>query len=140
MPRYQRLAERGDTLNDEAWQQVAVPAGYVLAYDGDWRDQVFVVSDGTAAVVVDGRAERLLGPGTVLGAEPPLAPPAPGTMVMAATPARFLVCDRRTFAALATPRPAPSGDSSTRPPGRRPADRLTDPRAAASTGVGLRRG
>ena len=118
-------SQRTDQRMAALGSAVAVPAGYVLVYDGDLRDEVFVVADGTAAVVVDGRAERLLGPGAVIGAPPPLAPPAIGTMIVAATPTRFFVCDRKAFAALATGQSDFSGDSSTRPPGRRQAGRLT---------------
>jgi CRP-like cAMP-binding protein len=111
--------ERAAALADE----MAVPAGYVLVYDGDWRDEVFVVSEGTAAVIVDGHAERSLGPGSVIGAEPPLGPPTPRTTVVAATPTRFFIFDRKGFATLDISSHR-AGEGLTRPPGRRQAGRL----------------
>ena len=102
-----------------------MPAGYVLVYEGDWRDEVFVICDGTAAVIVDGHAQLLLGPGSVIGAVPPLAPPTRAARVVAATPTRFFVFERNAFAELGMHQPHFNGNGSTRPPGRRQADRPT---------------
>lgn len=89
------------TLADE----VAVPAGYIIVYDGDWGDEVFVVADGTAAVIVDGRAELTLGVGALVGALAPLAPPSPWTTVVASSAMRFFVFDRDGFAGLVADHP-----------------------------------
>jgi CRP-like cAMP-binding protein len=80
--------------------EASVRAGCVLVDDGDWGDEVIVVCDGRATVIVDGRAEGSLGPGAVIGAAPPLGPPAPSTTIVAVTPMRFFLFERTTFAAL----------------------------------------
>jgi CRP-like cAMP-binding protein len=85
--------------------EVAVPAGYVMIYEGEWGDEVFVVADGTAAVIADGRAETTLGVGAVVGATAPLGPPARWTTVVASSPMRFFVFDRDGYAELAAHHP-----------------------------------
>jgi CRP-like cAMP-binding protein len=87
-------------------EEVAVPTGYILVYDGDWGEEVFVVVDGTAKVIVDGRCEVTLGPGAIVGA----GALAPGVTVVAASPMRFFVFDREGFASLA-PTDPPKTDS-----------------------------
>jgi hypothetical protein len=82
------------------------------------------VFEGAAAVIVDGHAERTLGPGSVIGAEPPLGPPTRRITVIAATPMRFLIFDRTSFGALNLHSDR-GGEGPTRPPGRRQAGRLT---------------
>ena len=99
-------------LSDEALEsavlladEVAVPAGYVLVYEGDWGDEVFVIAEGTAAVVVDGEGLAQLGPGAMIGAAPPLQPPAPTATVVATSAMRFFVFDGAGFSALAREHP-----------------------------------
>jgi CRP-like cAMP-binding protein len=86
--------------------EVAVPAGYVLVYEGDWGDEVFVIADGTAAVVVDGDGVNDLGPGAMIGSVPPLRPPAAGATVIATSSMRFFVFDGHGFASLVHDHPS----------------------------------
>jgi CRP-like cAMP-binding protein len=89
--------ERVAALADE----VAVPSGYLLVYSGQWRDEVYVIADGKAAVIVDGRAELTLGPGSVIGSATLPGPVTPRTAVVACTPLRFFVLERRAFDSVA---------------------------------------
>jgi CRP/FNR family transcriptional regulator len=77
--------------------EIAVPAGYVLVYEGDWGNEVFVVADGEARVTAGGRTLAVLGASAVIG-ELPLFNPSPRTAtVTASTPMRFFVFDSDSF-------------------------------------------
>jgi CRP-like cAMP-binding protein len=86
--------------------EVAVPAGYVLVYEGDWGDEVFVIADGTAAVMVNGSGVTDLGPGAMIGAVAPLRPLAAGATIIATSAMRFFVFDRDGFATLVHDHPS----------------------------------
>ncbi len=86
--------------------EVAAPTGYVLVYEGDWGDEVFVLAEGHAAVVVDGARLDTLGPGAMVGDVAPLQPPAPGATVVASSPVRFFVFDREGFSSLVDDHPS----------------------------------
>jgi CRP-like cAMP-binding protein len=108
-----RAATPFASLSDEALEaavlladEVAVPAGYVLVYEGDWGDEVFVIAEGTAVVVVDGDGFAHLGPGAMVGAAPPLRPPAPNATVVATSAMRFFVFDGDGFSSLARAHPS----------------------------------
>src|SRR4029079_9948309 len=47
--------------------EIAVPAGYVLVYEGDWGHEVFVVAGGEARGTGRGRAPAVLGGGAGSG-------------------------------------------------------------------------
>jgi CRP-like cAMP-binding protein len=80
--------------------EIAVPAGYVLVYEGDWGNEVFVVAEGEARVTAGGRTLAVLGPSAVIG-ELAVLNPAPRTAtVTASTSMRFFVFDRESFEAL----------------------------------------
>lgn len=80
--------------------EIAVPAGYVLVYEGDWGHEVFVVADGEARVTAGGRTLAVLGASAVIG-ELAVLNPAPRTAtVTASTAMRFFVFDRDSFEAL----------------------------------------
>jgi CRP-like cAMP-binding protein len=88
----QRIAQSAD--------EVAVPAGYVLVYEGDWGNEVFVVAEGVARVTAGGRDLAELGGGAVIG-ELAVLNPAPRTAtVTASTSMRFFVFERDAFEAL----------------------------------------
>jgi CRP-like cAMP-binding protein len=93
----QRIAQSAD--------EVAVPAGYVLVYEGDWGNEVFVVAEGSALVTAGGKTLAELGGGAVIG-ELAVLNPAPRTAtVTAATAMRFFVFDRESFEVLLTALP-----------------------------------
>ena len=80
--------------------EIAVPAGYVLVYEGDWGDEVFVVADGEARVTAGGRTLAVLGASAVIG-EIAVLDPAPRTAtVTALTSMRCFVLNRDAFDAL----------------------------------------
>ena len=88
----QRIARSAD--------EVAVPSGYVLVYEGDWGNEVFVVAEGEARVTAGGRTLAELGSGAVIG-ELAVLNPAPRTAtVTASTAMRFFVFDRDGFEAI----------------------------------------
>jgi len=80
--------------------EIAVPAGYVLVYEGDWGHEVFVVAEGEAEVTAGGRMLALLDQGSVVG-ELAVLNPAPRTAtVVAASPMRLLVFNDDAFEEL----------------------------------------
>jgi CRP-like cAMP-binding protein len=86
--------------------EIAVPAGYVLVYEGDWGHEVFVVAEGEAEVTAGGRMLALLDVGAVIG-ELAVLNPAPRTAtVVAASPMRFFVFEDNAFESLLTEFPA----------------------------------
>jgi CRP-like cAMP-binding protein len=86
--------------------EIAVPAGYVLVYEGDWGNEVFVVAEGEAEVTAGGRMLALLEAGAVIG-ELAVLNPAPRTAtVVAASPMRFFVFENRDFELLLGELPA----------------------------------
>jgi CRP/FNR family transcriptional regulator, cyclic AMP receptor protein len=88
--------ERIARLADE----IAVPAGYVLVYEGDWGHEVFVVAEGEAEVTAGGRMLALLDEGAVIGELAVLNPGPRTATVVAASPMRFFVFDDSSFEAL----------------------------------------
>ena len=80
--------------------EIAVPAGYVVVYEGDWGDEVFVVADGEARVTAGGRTLAVLSASAVIGELAALHPAPRTATVVAATPMRFFVFDLNAFEAL----------------------------------------
>ena len=86
--------------------EIAVPAGYVLVYEGDWGHEVFVVAEGEAEVTAVGRMLALLDAGAVIG-ELAVLNPAPRTAtVVAASPMRFFVFEDHAFESVLSEFPA----------------------------------
>ena len=86
--------------------EIAVPAGYVLVYEGDWGHEVFVVAEGEAEVTAGGRMLALLDAGAVIGELAALNPAPRTATVVAASPMRFFVFDDQAFASMLTDVPA----------------------------------
>lgn len=79
--------------------EVAVPPGYVLVYDGQ-SHEVFVIVSGTAEISSDGVIDGMVGAGDVIG-ELGLLDPAPSSAtVTAASPMRFFLFDQERFSTL----------------------------------------
>ena len=96
-----------DGCSDEQLEQIArladeiaVPAGYVLVYEGDWGHEVFVVAEGSAEVTAGGRMLALLDEGAVIGELAVLNPGPRTATVVAASPMRFFVFDDVAFEQL----------------------------------------
>lgn len=86
--------------------EIAVPAGYVLVYEGDWGHEVFVVAEGEAEVTAGGRMLALLGAGAVIGELAALNPAPRTATVVATSPMRFFMFEDHAFAALLDEFPA----------------------------------
>jgi CRP-like cAMP-binding protein len=80
--------------------EVAVPKGYVLVYEGDFGDEVFVIAEGEAEVTNAGQRAAGLGPGSVVGELAVLDPGPRSATVTASSAMQFFVFERRAFAAL----------------------------------------
>jgi CRP-like cAMP-binding protein len=87
-----RVARRAD--------EIAVPPGYVLVHEGDWTDEVFIILDGEADVIVGGRSVARLGSDEVVGEMAAMDGQARAATVAAATSLRLLVLDSDSFREL----------------------------------------
>ncbi|GAC1321395.1 MAG: hypothetical protein NVSMB12_21550 [Acidimicrobiales bacterium] len=84
-----------DLLDD-----LAVPGGTVLMREGRPGQDCFVIADGEAAVVVEGRAITTLGPGAFIGEMALLSGKPRSATVTAMTPMRLLTIPVNAFVAL----------------------------------------
>jgi CRP/FNR family transcriptional regulator, cyclic AMP receptor protein len=80
--------------------EIAVPKDYVLVYEGDYGDEVFVIAEGEAEVTNGSRKAAALGPGSVVGELAVLDSGPRSATVTASSAMRFFVFERRAFAAL----------------------------------------
>ncbi len=80
--------------------EVAVPAGYVLVYDGQWSGEVFVIVSGRAEIAPGEAVHHVAGAGDVVGELPLVEPALAGATVTAASPMRFFVFDQEGFSSL----------------------------------------
>lgn len=89
----------------EAADEVAVPPGYVLVYEGRWGDEAFIVADGAAEIAAGGRTLAVLGPGSVLAADTvrSLVGPEDLPTVTASSAMRFFVIARTALPTIARP-------------------------------------
>jgi MFS family permease len=95
-------------------EPVVVPAGSVVFEQGDPGDRYFVIGDGTAEVVGDGRVITTLGPGEAFG-EIALLRRIPRTAtVRAVTDLRLQALDGDRFLSVVTGFPASVREGSTR--------------------------
>jgi CRP/FNR family cyclic AMP-dependent transcriptional regulator len=67
VPLFQELSKREISALASAAKEVHHPAGAVLAREGEQGLGFFLIVDGTASVVVNGRTRRKLGPGDSFG-------------------------------------------------------------------------
>ncbi|TMF84996.1 MAG: cyclic nucleotide-binding domain-containing protein [Chloroflexi bacterium] len=81
---------------DEAW----VPAGTVLVREGHRNPAFWLVVEGLAAVSIQGRERRVIGPGGHFGATSMLDGLGASATVVARTPLRALVASTVQFGAL----------------------------------------
>jgi CRP-like cAMP-binding protein len=81
-------------------EEIDVPAGKVLAAQGGYGTEFFVIADGTVSVERDGRVVNQLGPGDHFG-ELALIADIPRTATVTTTaPSRLIVLGAREFKAL----------------------------------------
>jgi CRP/FNR family cyclic AMP-dependent transcriptional regulator len=90
----------------KAGDEVMVPAGYVMADQGQTGREAYVILEGSATVRRNGKKVATAGPGTLVG-ELSLLDHGPRTAtVMADTECNVLVLDQRHFAGLISEVPA----------------------------------
>ena len=80
--------------------EVSVPAGTVLVREGHRNPAFWLVVEGLAAVSIQGRERRLIGPGGHFGATSMLDGLGASATVVARTPLRALVASAVQFGAL----------------------------------------
>ncbi len=80
--------------------EVTVPAGTVLVREGRRNPAFWLVTEGLAAVSIQGRERRLIGPGGHFGATSMLDGLGASATVVARTPMRALVAAVQQFGAL----------------------------------------
>ena len=81
-------------------EEVDVPAGKVLAQQGTFGDQFFVIEEGTAEVTRDGKSVAELGPGDFFGEMALLEADRRTATVTATTPMTLIVMTRASFRAV----------------------------------------
>lgn len=97
------FASLGETDREEVAahvREVTVPAGEVLARQGDYAYELFVVERGEAEVRKDGELIRTLGPHDVFGEVALLATGARTASVIATTPMTLIAVFAREFEQL----------------------------------------
>ena len=80
--------------------EVDVPAGKVLAEQGTFGDQFFVIEEGSAEVTRDGQRIAELGPGDFFGEMALLEADRRNATVTATTPMTLIVMTRASFRAI----------------------------------------
>jgi CRP/FNR family transcriptional regulator, cyclic AMP receptor protein len=85
---------------------VAVPAGYELATQGQFAHEFFVIEDGAAEVVHDGRRVAELGAGDFFGEIGLLETERRTATVIASTPMQLIVMFQREFRQMEKEMPA----------------------------------
>jgi len=102
IPMFQACSQRQLTALARIAEVVEVPAGKVLARAGEAGQEFFLIMDGTAHVEVTPKKQVQLGPGAFFG-EMSLIDGGPrSATVVAETPLRLLVINRRNFSTLLT--------------------------------------
>jgi CRP/FNR family cyclic AMP-dependent transcriptional regulator len=86
--------------------EVSVPAGHVLATEGQFAHEFFVVEEGSAAVTHDGERIAELGPGEFFGEIGLLETERRTATVVATTPMKLIVMFQREFKQMEQDMPA----------------------------------
>lgn len=84
----------------KATEDMDVPAGKVLCREGDTGSEFFVIVEGEAEVLKDGRRVNTLAPGDFFGEIALVERTTRTATVTALTPLRFFVLTRQSFLAL----------------------------------------
>ena len=106
VPLFARLDRRDLEQVGRECDEVDLPAGRVIAKQGAWAEEFFIIVDGTVDVTRDGEHLRDLGPGDFFG-ELALLGKIPRTATVTATsPIRALVLGHREFNSLLSSHPS----------------------------------
>ena len=100
VPFFSMLKKKELELVARQADEVDVPAGKVLAEQGTFGDQFFIVEEGTAAVTRDGQPVAALGPGDFFGEMALLDSDRRTATVTATTPMTLIVMTRSSFRAI----------------------------------------
>jgi CRP-like cAMP-binding protein len=100
VPIFSSLKKKELELIARQADEVDVPAGKVLAQQGTFGDQFFVVEQGTAEVVRDGAHVGELGPGDFFGEMALLDEDRRTATVTATSPMTLIVMTRASFRAI----------------------------------------
>jgi CRP/FNR family transcriptional regulator, cyclic AMP receptor protein len=100
VPFFSPLKKKELELIARQTDEVDVPAGKVLAQQGTFGDQFFVIEEGTAEVVRDGERLGELGPGDFFGEMALLDEDRRTATVTATTPMTLIVMTRASFRAV----------------------------------------
>jgi CRP-like cAMP-binding protein len=100
VPFFSSLKKKELELIARQADEVDVPAGKVLAQQGTFGDQFFVIEEGTAEVVRDGERLGELGPGDFFGEMALLDEDRRTATVTATTPMTLIVMTRASFRAV----------------------------------------
>jgi CRP/FNR family cyclic AMP-dependent transcriptional regulator len=97
VPFFSKLKKKELELIGRQADEIDVPAGKVLAKQGDLGDEFFVIESGTAEVARDGERINELGPGDFFGEMALLEADRRNATVTATTPMALIVMTRSSF-------------------------------------------
>jgi CRP/FNR family transcriptional regulator, cyclic AMP receptor protein len=100
VPFFGGMSKRELTAIAQQTDEVDIPAGRVLAREGDFGDEFFIIDDGTAEVTRGGDAIAELGPGDFFGEMALLEEDRRTATVTAKTPMSLVVMTRKNFRSL----------------------------------------
>jgi CRP-like cAMP-binding protein len=100
VPFFSKLKKKELEFISQQTDEIDVPAGKVLARQGDLGDEFFVIQTGTAEVTRDGERINELGPGDFFGEIALLEQDRRNATVTATTPMTLIVMTRASFRAL----------------------------------------
>jgi CRP-like cAMP-binding protein len=100
IPLFALLSEKDQKKVASLADEVQVPAGTHLVDEGKFAHEFFVIEDGTAEVIHDGKTVATLGPGDFFGEIALLAAERRNASVVAKTPMKLVVIFGPNFRSL----------------------------------------
>ena len=100
VPFFSSLKKKDLAVISQQTDELDVPAGKVLAREGEIGHEFFVIQDGTAEVTRDGQRVGELGPGDFFGEMALLGEDVRTATVTATSPMTIIVMTRSSFRAL----------------------------------------
>jgi CRP-like cAMP-binding protein len=105
VPLFAGLSKRDARRIGDLMTEQSVPAGTVVAREGERGDEFYVILEGEATVTREGKAVNRLGPGRWFGEVALLGDSTRAATVVAASDMRVSVLQRRHFTELLTTAP-----------------------------------
>jgi CRP/FNR family cyclic AMP-dependent transcriptional regulator len=100
VPFFRTMSKKELAAVAQQTDELDVPAGKVLAREGDFGDEFFMIDDGTAEVTRGGERIAELGPGDFFGELALLEADRRNATVTATSPMRLIVMTRPSFRSL----------------------------------------